>query len=217
MFCFLFLPVLPRYYPAFGLHSHLLSAVSMLVHVVGLPPSHQPPGIQRPLRDAELLRVRPHALLVLVPEHAGPGPLPAALAVGQVPPLAADTCWTTHHAASRFFPPQALWAEGHRQTRELLLALRAPAQRQLRLARLRQSGNTLPPLRHLGGCPQDRKPWSATPGSPREALVWVGRGGAFGHRRRVCVSGAEAGGGGSGAGRHPGAEGVEQALPKPRR
>lgn len=63
----------------------------MFVHVVGLPPSHQPPGIQRTVCDAEFLHVGPHGLLVPVPERAGPGAVPAPLSVGQVrllpPPL----------------------------------------------------------------------------------------------------------------------------------
>lgn len=54
----------------------------MSVHVVGLPPSHQPSGIQRYVCDVELLHVWAHGLFVLVPECAGPGPVPAPLSLG---------------------------------------------------------------------------------------------------------------------------------------
>lgn len=74
--------LLRRYHHAFSLYSHLFLAVYMLVHVVGLPPSHQPPGIQRAVCDVELLHVWPHGLFVPVPERVGPGTVPAPLSVG---------------------------------------------------------------------------------------------------------------------------------------
>lgn len=74
--------LLHRYHHAFSLYSHLFLAVYMSVHVVGLPPSHQPSGIQRYVCDVELLHVWAHGLFVLVPECAGPGPVPAPLSLG---------------------------------------------------------------------------------------------------------------------------------------
>lgn len=74
----------PRHHTSLCLLSHILPAFHRRVHVVGMPPSHQSPGFQCTVCDGGLLHFWSHDLSVLVPEPAGPGPVPPTQSVGQV-------------------------------------------------------------------------------------------------------------------------------------
>lgn len=73
-----------RYYAAFGLLSHLLPPLHRCVHMVGLPSSHQPPGLQRPVCDGGLLHGRSHGVSLCVPVLPVAGRLPPRQPMGPV-------------------------------------------------------------------------------------------------------------------------------------
>lgn len=63
--------VLRRYHIALGVLLRLLPALHHRVYLVGLPPSHQPPGLQRAVCDGGLVHSGALGVLVLVPEYGG--------------------------------------------------------------------------------------------------------------------------------------------------
>lgn len=74
----------PRHHTTLCLLSPLLPAFHQRVHVVGMPPSYQSPWFQCTVCNGGLLHFWSPGVFVLVPEPAGPGPVPPTQHVGQV-------------------------------------------------------------------------------------------------------------------------------------
>lgn len=75
---------LHRYHVALGFLLHLLPALHLFVYLVGLPSSHQPPGLQRTVCDGGLVHSGAFGVFVLVPEYGGAELPHPEQSVGQV-------------------------------------------------------------------------------------------------------------------------------------
>ena len=89
--------LLPRDHPALRLLQRLLPALRGAVHVVGLPPPRQPPGLRHPLRPRRRLRRLPPPLPLCLPGALRPGGLPAPHYLGTVSPRG-GSCAVGPHA-----------------------------------------------------------------------------------------------------------------------
>lgn len=76
--------LLPRDHPALCLLLRLLPALRGAVHVVGLSPPWQPPGLQCPLRARGHLQRLPPAVPLCLPDPLRPGALPTPQPLGTV-------------------------------------------------------------------------------------------------------------------------------------
>lgn len=76
--------LLPRDHPALRLLQHLLPALRGAVHVVGLSPPRQLPGLQRPLHPRRHLQRRPPPVPLCLPDPLRPGGLPTPHHLGTV-------------------------------------------------------------------------------------------------------------------------------------
>lgn len=96
--------LLPRDHPALRLLQHLLPALCGAVYVVGLPPSHQPPGLRHPLLPRRHLRRRPPPLPLCLPDALCPGGLPAPHDLGTVSPRGGSRAMGSHATLVEWVP-----------------------------------------------------------------------------------------------------------------
>lgn len=73
-----------RYHVTLGFLLRLFPALHHRVYLVGLPSSHQPPGLQRTVRDGGIVHSGTLGVSVFVPEYGGTELSQSEQSVGQV-------------------------------------------------------------------------------------------------------------------------------------
>lgn len=149
-----------RHRPPLCLLQCLLPSLPGHLHLVGVPLSHQPPGLQHALRHSGLLRCRPSPLHLLLPDALCPDRAPSCWHLGQVRLTCMGAApsprwaWLPGPGSSlasgqwlSFFG-QGVWSQGLGDPRQLLQPQRAGLQYQPRLAHLREPRHLAASLLH---------------------------------------------------------------------
>lgn len=107
--------LLPRDHLALRLLQRLLPALRGAVHVVGLPPPRQPPGLRHPLHPRRRLCRLPPPLPLCLPGTLRPGGLPAPHHMGTVSPWGGSRAVGPRAAPTEWPSPRPAWPLSHRQ------------------------------------------------------------------------------------------------------